>query len=1158
MVQLKSFKFIEPDGPEEQQRSVNLNYSDNQQVQHDDDDDALEQQQQQQSEVTTKRERLPSASSSSTLTSPETSSQQSISTIAGGNLTIESSQPDEQENVPPAPTPTANTSATTTTTITGSRSPTSNSRNSIDSSASTILSASEEYQQAKYDIVEEDDDDCGGDNNNTTTRINIDSGKFVATNISPQVPFVKRPFVTSKSAPQIASLAARHHHQVAGFQGQRFTGAGQSPLVGNRRPLSPVLAARQARLANQAGDSISQYSFGGQRQANYSHHFEIRWHNISLMARRSKLPRFITDNNLFKILKGKQDPAKIDKKIYYSPPLNRRTISVIPEIVPLDYHQNQSLKVSDTKTNQTSNDLNMDTGEFRPILTNISGSVFSGQLTAILGPSGVGKTSLLNSLTGRNTLDGTGKVSLLGATARKRMSVVTVPQADILPGRLTTLEDLRFTSRLKNPQNGFDHLKNINRIVRHLQMEKFLNTRIDKLSGGEQRRLSIGRELLNSPDIMILDEPTSGLDAMTCKKIIMALRDIVEHSDNILDRPMSIIVTIHQPQQEVLNQFHRLYIMALGGCAIYEGPPSNLLSHLIENSSLSSATQIEQLNENPAIVAIEVASGEYGSEIIAELAHYHELTANDYFSGVGENDNELGTVGQSPYLTPRSLRAPKKSPLSVSPRFDAISRKAQLQAGRLAAATNPALGMDGISMSGSVGLRTPTLANKNKHHHKHHHHQHQTPPAGLQFDRMSSVTSLSYASTYDADLPDQTSRLKVDKRLRRSVVIKGDFFNQTITLMHRCWILTTRDIFLMLIRILGFLLVAAGIVQIFSHALDGDENQCPVYQSEVDDIMNFMSAIRLRLAGLQETLQQATSTHTLFFHLTLCTTVVSSALAGLIFPIQMRMFIREYKNGWYSPGAFITSSTIAELPIDMIGPILTILIVYPLCHQPDSDYHWREIGYILTVIVSTLICKSQAQVCGAFLMDSVENSVFISCVMVTPPALLSGIAIRVSQMPKMLQYLSYTSFLRYTHEILFLLRYGYGLCPCDPNIINGYPVMPTTNAIPERLDTFARGVMDLNGSGNVSLIDTNAVPIDEFDNSLFVRYIRLVTDASNLFMPNAQELGDCNKYRSLYLLQQNIDDRIIHIWFPILILLFIISRIITYFVVKIVIKMRRQ
>uniref|UniRef100_A0A6G1SKG1 ATP-binding cassette sub-family G member 1 n=1 Tax=Aceria tosichella TaxID=561515 RepID=A0A6G1SKG1_9ACAR len=793
----------------------------------------------------------------------------------------------------------------------------------------------------------------------------------------------------------------------------------------------------------------------------------------------------------------------------------------------------------------------------RCILNNISGQVFSGQITAILGPSGVGKTSLLNSLTGRNTMDGTGRVSLIGANNSKRMSVVTVPQVDVLPNKLTAHEDLHFTSRLKNPQARFDHQRNIDRLVKHLHMDKFLHTKIDKLSGGEARRLSIARELLSSPDIMILDEPTSGLDANTCKKIITALRDIVEHSDNILDKPMSIIITIHQPQQEVFQLFHRVYVMAIGGRVVFEGSPQLLMPTVLEYSSISRICPVEQLNENPAIVAIEVASGEYGNQVIEELALHHEAQVYEEFScftgsqaGGGGGPGSFGAL-ESPMLTPRSLKM-HKSPMSVS-RFDVQLHRKRLNS----------LG------DGSIGRPTPILAKRQLTPTATSDHVAKSNYANNQWDRVSNITSVSYASTYDADLPEQISKLKVDKRLRRSVVMKSHFINHTLTLIRRCWLLTTRDIFLMSIRILGFLLVAGGTVQIFSHALDPDEHQCPQFESEIDDMPTYLGQVRGRLMGLLEMLRQGNSTHLFFFHLLLCITMVTSALTGLVFPLQMRMFIREYKNGWYSPASFIMSQTIAELPADIIGPLITLLITYPLCHQPDSLYHWRLIGYALILVLSSIICKSQAQIVGAFLMDSVENSVFISCVAVTPPALLSGIPLRIDQMIAPLKLVSYGSFLRYAFEGLLELRYGFGMCPCDATLIHG-PLKASLQAVPPHLENLATGLLELSlptnqttragdFSQNTALAaggSGSPQTISEHEN-VFLKFLRLVTDAGNMFTNNG-EINDCERYRSLYLINMGIQNNTFIEWIVVMVLMFIISRFLTYFAVKAVIKLRRR
>lgn len=1024
---------------------------------------------------------------------------------------------------------------------------------------STTLSSNEEYQIANHDIIEEESGSDGQENeaprrDSSASRLELERDALrdrYQVNVS----------VGKQVNNEQPSLAGNRH-----FKNQQFHNQHSNVPISSPKMVHSMSSSGLAKLNANQGDSVSQCSFI-QRQ-NQANQFEIRWHDVNLYASKSKLPRFVRESAIYKYLKSDApDKGQQQSQIaqlpshYRSPIIGHRLIQ--------QQQQPESSKASAASPNQNLDQLPADwnADATRQILQNVSGAVQSGQLTGILGPSGVGKTTLLNSLTGRNTLEGTGRVLLLGASSlneKKRMSVVTVPQEDVLPGRLTVLEDLQFTSKLKNPQRNFDHVSNIERIVKHLNMEKFLKTRIEKLSGGEARRLSIGRELLAPPDIMILDEPTSGLDANTCKKIIQALRDIVVHSDQILDRPMTIIVTIHQPQQEVLNLFHKIYVMASGGRAIYEGPPNMLLPTILAQSSigkLSGPDKNHQLNENPAIVAIEVASGEFGQDVIDELALNHEAQMfEDYnysisnFSGAG-GASETGDLpspligNYSPFSLPRtpaiSQRLQPKSPISVTPRFGHrhVSR------------------LTSVQESSTLGRQSPVIMPKQTY-----------SKQPRQLDQFSNVTSLSYASTYDNELPEPTSHLKVDKRLRRSVVMKSDFIQHTRVLMERCWLLTTRDLFLMGIRVLGFLLVAGGIVQIFSHALDRDENQCPLFETEVGDLYEFMGRVRSRMLNLTTQLKQASSTHLFFFHLVLCTTMVTSALTGLVFPFQMRMFMREYKNGWYSPASFLTSLTLAELPIDMIGPTLTLVIVYPLCNQPASDYYWRELAYISIMIISSMICKSQAQIVGAFLMNSVENSVFISCVMVTPPALLSGIAVRVSQMSWLLANLSYGSFLRYAFESFFVIRYGYGICPCDPELINGYPAKASVEALPPQLDRMARGFLELGSnstdgqqlptmSNNTNqatlppgIESVGLVPSD----NIFLRFLQLVSSSSNQFVPKLEDLGSCDSYRSLYLLDMGIEDRILPKWFLMMLVMFVISRIVTYFAVKLVIRLRKR
>lgn len=565
-----------------------------------------------------------------------------------------------------------------------------------------------------------------------------------------------------------------------------------------------------------------------------------------------------------------------------------------------------------------------------------------------------------------------------------------------------------------------------------------------------------------------------------------------------------------------------------------------------------------QLNENPAVVALEVASGEYGQTIIEDLARNHEY----------QHD-------QSPFNTPSLyLRSPK------------LALKTQLLANGANSPSIPSSPIITKSTSNltnnlynggqspiilNSGYRTPKMTPRLP-----------TQNATNQWDSKSIITTVSYASTYDAELPEPVApKLKVDKRLRRSVVMKGDFVRQTWTLIRRSWLLATRDRFLMLIRILGFLGVASGTIHIFSETLDPNDHSCPQYVSQVDDLQSFMVDTRNRLLNIKGFLQQNVSNQMFMFNILTTVLMLTAALAGLVYPIQLRMFLREYKNGWYSPASFITSITISELLIDIIGPIMLIGITYQLCHQPDSLYHWREGAYVSLVILCALTMKSLSQIIAGFLRNSIEMAVFASCVTVIFPVLFSGLPVAIQNLPSWLQSLSYFSFSRWTFEGLSIARYGYDLCPCDPEKINGFPTILDEDTVPKRLHTLSQNLLQYyksigrendtniaaetlttllnsNSANELATTMTSIEPNSESSDNLFSQIVRMATNAANPLIETHHELGDCQTYRSLSLIQLGIEDRQLPRIFLILGLTFIILRIVTYFCVKAVIKLSRS
>jgi ABC-type multidrug transport system ATPase subunit len=157
------------------------------------------------------------------------------------------------------------------------------------------------------------------------------------------------------------------------------------------------------------------------------------------------------------------------------------------------------------------------------VLDTVSGRVAPGQMMAVLGPSGAGKTTLVEILAGkRKSGKITGHVNFPSAGgAPPRIGFV--PQQDVLPPMLTVYEALLFGARLRLPESVSDAEKRerVEGIMQTLGIAPLKDVRIGwggdvgggkarGISGGEMRRVSIGLELISSPDVLILDEPTSG------------------------------------------------------------------------------------------------------------------------------------------------------------------------------------------------------------------------------------------------------------------------------------------------------------------------------------------------------------------------------------------------------------------------------------------------------------------------------------------------------------------------------------------------------------------------------------------------------------------------------------------------------------------------
>ncbi|KAI0477195.1 hypothetical protein GGR56DRAFT_393755 [Xylariaceae sp. FL0804] len=211
-------------------------------------------------------------------------------------------------------------------------------------------------------------------------------------------------------------------------------------------------------------------------------------------------------------------------------------------------------------------------GVARPILQNVTGSIQSGSLTAIMGGSGAGKSTFVNVLMGKaNHTGGSVTVNNVpGKINRFKKLIGYVPQDDIVLPELTVYENILHSARIRLPRNwaDVDIKAHVNSVVDCLELSHVRDSLVGSvgkpvISGGQRKRVSIGMELAAAPMAIFLDEPTSGLDATSASSIMLTLKAIARLG-------ISVIVIIHQPRMEIFERLDDLILLG-NGQIIYEG-----------------------------------------------------------------------------------------------------------------------------------------------------------------------------------------------------------------------------------------------------------------------------------------------------------------------------------------------------------------------------------------------------------------------------------------------------------------------------------------------------------------------------------------------------------------------------------------------------------
>jgi lipoprotein-releasing system ATP-binding protein len=168
-------------------------------------------------------------------------------------------------------------------------------------------------------------------------------------------------------------------------------------------------------------------------------------------------------------------------------------------------------------------------------LKDVSFSVKRGELLLIVGSSGSGKSTLLNMIglldrptSGKIFLDGTETTTLNDSelSSFRNSKLGFVFQFANLLSDLTVLENVLLPRKIQ--QTGENAVDEAKKLLRTVGLEKQMNNRANKISGGQAQRAAIARGLINSPSIVLADEPTGNLDSVTAEIIVQLMKSLVE------------------------------------------------------------------------------------------------------------------------------------------------------------------------------------------------------------------------------------------------------------------------------------------------------------------------------------------------------------------------------------------------------------------------------------------------------------------------------------------------------------------------------------------------------------------------------------------------------------------------------------------------------
>lgn len=631
----------------------------------------------------------------------------------------------------------------------------------------------------------------------------------------------------------------------------------------------------------------------------------------------------------------------------------------------------------------------------KQILSGVQGIALPGQLMAIMGASGAGKTTFLDILARKNkrgSVEGNFFVNGENIFDDEYRSVVGfVDQEDTMLPTLTVHETITTSALLRLPRDMNISVKE----QRVYEVEKQLGILHIKdqligseegsgrgISGGEKRRVGIACELVTSPSILFLDEPTSGLDAFNAFNVIECLVTLAKNYNR------TVIFTIHQPRSNIVALFDHLVLLAKGR-AVYSGPYSscqnyfdrigyacppgfNIADYLVDLTMHAEAAHTPSDENGPA-------GFDGGSESMrTQNSSVRAIKSIASASNMSMDNSSYGSYNES-IRRPKSKR--RQSLKQQQDRKLYTRKKSTGADGPPTPKTDDEASepsdtrrnsQDVIRLSKQQGNVPPQIMDD----------PHQLPPpaygtnTGLD-DLVSSYVSSDVAGSVRDDINAAVRSAANANGLTSGqtdhAVVSGSmksyrrvgYIRQFMILSRRTWRNLYRNPMLMLTHYAIAILLAV---------LSGF-----LFYGLTDDIKGFQNRLGL-------------------FFFVLALFGFSTLTSLTVFSSERLLFVRERANGYYSPITYFAAKVVFDIvPLRLIPPIIMGAIVYPMSGLTPA---WPE--FLKFILVLVLFNFAAAAIClfiGIVFKDGGVANLIGSLVMLFS-LLFAGLLLNHDAIPK--------------------------------------------------------------------------------------------------------------------------------------------------------------